>query len=235
MNRATIERDNAIWNPVTWNSPVLDEPFRAVLHPEQLGKPLKWRKPRRVLVCSTIDLFHPDVPDEFIAQVLLTIAVAPGVHQFLILTKHPKRMREFILQLPERHESFRLWAHGGGAWPLPNLWLGVTVGNQQIADERVPLLLQTPAAARFISYEPVLGPVNIARYFPWIDYCPAHDYGDPGYPPAECPYCKRMPGIDLVIVGKTGSDARSTHKDWVRSLRDQCHGAEVPFFFKWWG
>lgn len=116
------------------------------------------------------------------------------------------------------------------SFPLPNLWLGVSAENQQQADERIPLLLQTPAAVRFISAEPLLGPINL---HPWL--CA---YGDLHKPEQRLSWvCEpRTDGLHWVICGgESGPQARPMHPDWARSLRDQCHEAGVSFFFKQWG
>jgi len=114
-------------------------------------------------------------------------------------------------------------------WPLPNVALGVTAENQKAADERIPLLLQTPAVIRFVSLEPLLGPVDISHYLP-MRCCSGHECGCMGMPIHPPPY------IDGVIVGgESGLKARPMHPDWVRSIRDQCQEAVVPFFFKQWG
>lgn len=277
-----IEWTDATWNPVTGCSKVspgckhcyaermakrlagrcgypADDHFRVTLHPDRLEEPLRWRQPRWVFVCSMSDLFHPDVPVEFIAEVFDVMACATAAcgkrhrheeecwtgpaHTFQILTKRPERMRQVLAEeLPNYVGHY--WpgdrplcvSMDAGAWPLPNVWIGTSVENQEAADERVPSLLATPAVVRFVSCEPLLGPVDLRPHFPQTDYCPAHDYGDPGYPPAECAYCKHHPGLDWVIVGgESGPDARPMHPDWVRSIRDQCQAAGVPFFFKQWG
>jgi protein gp37 len=169
-------------------------------------------------------------------------------HTFQVLTKRPERMREYLEAGPNRREAIIGQMHKLGAhfaaipWPLPNVWLGVSVERQQEADERVPILLGTPAAVRWISAEPLLGPVDLR--LPDDDEC----YCDPeareffgAMPVAStaashsdlCPHSHR---IDWVVVGgESGKDARPMHPDWARSLRDQCIAASVPFLFKQWG
>ena len=121
-------------------------------------------------------------------------------------------------------------------WPLPNVWLGVTAENQARANERIPILLQIPAAVRFVSCEPLLGPVDLGNYFPEYDYRPTYDYYRAMYPDAGNKPVLIRPGIQWVVVGgETGPNARPMHPDWVRSLRDQCQEAGIPFFFKQWG
>ena len=191
------------------------------LHPERLDQPLRWRRPRKVFVNSLSDLFHDDVPDEYIAQVFAVMARAEN-HTFQVLTKRHGRMRA-LLSSWEFREALRckLGWPDLAEWPLPNVWLGVTVEDQKRADLRVPALLDTPAAVRFLSCEPLLGPVDLS---PWT----GHGYG--GDPREEESL------IDWVIAGgESGPNARPMHPDWARSLRDQCVAAGVPFFFKQWG
>lgn len=205
-------------------------PFsRVQLLPDRLAQPLRWRKPRRVFVNSLSDLLHKDVPDDYIDRVFAVMALTPR-HTYQILTKRPERMAAYMSRLmrlapyltdtDERSFGGRRWESGEAfpPLPLPNVWLGVSVENQATADERIPHLLATPAAVRFLSCEPLLGPVN-----PWAFECP----GDP------CLCHKR---IDWVIVGgESGPHARPMHPEWVRSLRDQCVDSGVSFFFKQWG
>ncbi len=197
------------------------------------------KTPKRVFLGSMTDLFFQGVNDygrkalrtndgklyEFapntmhvrIARLLVQIGRYPQ-HTFMMLTKRPEAMGEALDLLLKR--------------PLLNLWIGVTVCNQEEADEKIPLLLDIPAALRFISFEPLLGPVNLWRWFP-EGACekPAHEAGRRFIKNAEYEN-----GIHWVIAGgETGPGARPAHPDWFRSLRDQCQGAGVPFFFKGWG
>jgi len=181
-----------------------------VLHPDRLDKPLHWRKPRMVFVDSMSDLFHDDVPDYFIVNVFLAMAMSPE-HTFQVLTKRPGRMASLLA----RWEGGKFDQLVG----LPNVWLGTSVENQKWADVRIPKLLETPAAVRFVSAEPLLGPVDVRAWFPWQTRA----------------YEGTIP-LDWVIVGgESGPDARPMHPDWARSLRDQCQAAGVPYFFKQWG
>lgn len=210
------------------------------LHPDRLDKPLRWRKPRRVFVNSLSDLFHPDVPDEFIAQVF-TIMRRAERHTFQVLTKRPQRMAKLLSRLAWSSAVHDLGEVGwqayftdnaAGSYVLPNVWLGVSVENQTYANLRIPYLLATPAAVQFVSCEPLLGPVDLRpRPEGQRDRCivcgcgpdASHDHHD-GY---------RTRGIDWVIVGgESGPGARPMHPDWARGLRDQCVAAGVPFFFK---
>ena len=203
-----------------------DDPFRVTFHPDRLEQPLKWRKPRRIFVCSMGDLFHNDVQFEQIDAVIRVIAKARQ-HTFMILTKRPGRMAEYFTDLSTVNGATRFEYPGGVldmryhssaisfrcGQPLPNLYLGVTAENQQRADERIPLLLQIPAAVRFISVEPMLSSVDISH---WL------------YMAGE-----RIDQLNLVICGaETGPGARPMYLEWARDLRDQCKEANVPFFFK---
>ena len=212
---------------------------RAVFLPERLGEPLRWRKPCRVFVNSMSDLFHEDVNFEQIAAVFGVMAATPR-HTFQVLTKRPARMLEFFrfvrgstpdstclheasVVLPSTVEYDLLMRSlkdlpPSSSWPLPNVHLGVSVEDQRSADERIPLLLQCPAALRFLSVEPLLGPVTLLR---WT--CGEHGRRHIGAPP----------GIGWVIVGgESGPGARPCGVDWIRSVVEQCKGAGVPVFVK---
>lgn len=190
--------------------------FDVTLRPERLTLPLKWRKPKRVFVNSMSDLFHKDVPDSFIAQTFATMARTPQ-HTYQVLTKRHGRMRSLVGSLidggqnlieaaPDEETAQTLY---DAVWPLPNVWLGVSVEDQKRADLRVPALLDTAATVRFLSCEPLLGPVDLAGH---------------------------TDGIDWVIVGgESGRRARPMAPHWATALRDQCTTAQVPFFFKQWG
>jgi protein gp37 len=188
-----------------------------------LDQPLRWTKPRMIFVCAHGDLFHEKVPDEWIDRVFAVMALCPQ-HTFQVLTKRSARMREYfreaagwrsrIAELLNELKPSPLWNGNvyqgwqnlhGRPDGLPNVWLGVSVEDQQRADERIPDLLATPAAVRWISAEPLLGPVDLERRLDWV-----------------------------VVGGESGPGARPMHPDWARSLRDQC-AASVPFFFKQWG
>ncbi len=185
------------------------------LHPERLDIPLHWRKPRRIFVCSLADLFHEDVPDSFIAGVFGVMARCPE-HTFQVLTKRPGRMSSWV----RKRVGFYLWMEK----PLPNVWLGTSVESQKWADVRIPKLLETPAAVRFLSCEPLLGPIDLR--------------GGLGFEYNDQATGERIPvpSVDWVIVGgESGPAARPMRPDWARSLRDQCVAASVPYFFKQWG
>ncbi|SDD93288.1 protein gp37 [Bradyrhizobium brasilense] len=195
-----------------------------------LLKPFKVKKPTTWFVNSMGDLFHEEVPDEWIDKVFAVMALNPH-HTFQLLTKRAKRMRQwFDADRAERVGLTMLtivdripYGHRQVPWPLPNVWLGVSTERQQEADERIPGLLATPAAIRFISAEPLLGPIDLARA---VRVSGGADYRS------------HIIGkhLDWVIVGgESGPAARPMHPDWARSLRDQCVAANVPFFFKQWG
>jgi protein gp37 len=184
----------------TSDGSALDWTGEVRLLPDRLEAPLRWRKPRRCFVCSMSDLFHPDVPDDYIAAIWEVMLYA-NQHTFQILTKRPQRMARLVGRR------------------LPNVWVGTSVENQRYADLRIPHLLATPAAVRFLSIEPLLGPVDLEAYL--LDE-PEHE--------------ELGPRLDWVIAGgESGPGARPMHPEWVRSIRDQCTDAGVPFFFKQWG
>jgi protein gp37 len=206
--------------------------FDVTLHPDKLDLPLKWRRPRTVFVCSMSDLFHEDVPRDFIDDVfgimrrsfLSTFkdGFSTGQHHiFQVLTKRPERMAKYLEHYYALNHEYHPW---------PNIWLGVTAENQRAADERIPVLLQIPAAVRFVSVEPMLGAVGLSPYLPYMTDSGALD------PNTGAGINVEVPGLDWVICGgESGPGARPMHPDWARGLRDQCQAAGVPFFFKQWG
>jgi protein gp37 len=164
--------------------------FRTTLQPDLLDAPLRWSRPRVIFVNSMSDLFHSDVPQSYIQSVFATMDRASW-HTFQVLTKRSDRLRELAPELP---------------WPA-NVWMGVSVESTKYVD-RVRELQQVPAAVRFLSVEPLLGPI-------------------PRLP---------LAGIDWVIVGgESGPGARAVQPEWVRAIRDRCSARGVPFFFKQWG
>ena len=229
---------------------------------EALTQPLRWKRPRRIFVNSMSDLFHEDVPDEWIDRVFAVMALAPQ-HVFQVLTKRAERMRRYVTAarahpvglaaldrtLTEHTRDPRSTVGDGvvlqgdivhlRVWPLPNVHLGVSVEDQPRADERIPHLLATPAAVRWISAEPLLGPIDLRRL-------PSHfEYEDRplmrldalrGVHSCGPSTIKARGRLDWVVVGgESGPGARPMHPDWARSLRNQCAAAGVPFFFKQWG
>jgi protein gp37 len=211
-DHSTIEWTEATWNPVTGCTKVspgcahcyaeaFAERFRDVpghpyeqgfdlrLWPERLTLPLRWKTPRLIFVNSMSDLFHEDVPDEFIHAVFMTMVSAER-HTFQVLTKRPERAAQLNVSLP---------------WPK-NVWMGTSIENQRFAT-RIEHLRATSAAIRFLSCEPLLGPLRLD-----------------------------LRGIDWVIVGgESGSRARPMRADWARDIRDQCKASGTAFFFKQWG
>lgn len=180
--------------------------------------------PRHIFVNDMSDGFCPDVdPWQWLAPSIPSMHPSP--HIWLLLTKWPDRMRQF----------FEEWNK-----PIPsNILLGVTAENQQRADERIPVLLQIPAAGHFVSLEPLLGEINLEPYLP-CPTCSATGFAPKGgpywHPEYKCRDCNGDPSLSLVIAGgESGSGARPCHPDWVRAVRDQCQEARVPFFFKHWG
>lgn len=284
-DNSAIEWTDATWNPISGCTKVssgcdncyaetfaerwrgtkghyFEHGFDVQLRPNKLDQPLRWRKPRRIFVNSMSDLFHDQVPDEYIARVFAVMAMAPR-HTFQVLTKRHGRMRSLLssdgfwttVGSSGRGVAFErasgrypssgpmsltpdssAWGHWTAANPLPNVWLGVSTENQQWADIRIPALLDTPAAVRFVSAEPLLGPIDLIGQL--CETC------DANMEAPQCNACYRRwrvrPGrdnrIDWVIVGgESGPGARPMHPDWVRSLRDQCQAGGVPFLFKQWG
>jgi len=207
---------------------------RARIVPEMLNVPLLWRKPSRIFVNSMSDLMHEDVPDEFIAEVFAIMARCQQ-HTFQLLTKRPERLHAFC------NAETRWWdiasKHYGK--PLPNVWLGVSVEDQATADERIPLLLDTPAAIRFLSCEPLLAPIDFSPDFGNYD---ARDYlrgllryGEPGDAAGAGAGIVTEQGnkINWVIIGgESGSAARRFDVEWARSVIRQCREARVPAFYK---
>lgn len=182
-----------------------DEPFRVTEHWDRMKQPLHWRKPARVFVVSMGDLFHADVPESFIDKVLEVIAACPQ-HVFMVLTKRPQYMQQKLYGVTENAPIRTL---GGGDY-LPNLWLGVSAENQQRADERIPILLDTPAAVRFVSCEPLLGPIDLHL-----------EQQSEGHK------------LDWIVAGaESGPGRRKAEWDWFGDLRDQCEWFGVPFFLK---
>lgn len=212
--------------------------------------PLKWRRPRMIFVCAHGDLFAENVPDEWIDRVFAVMALAPQ-HTFQVLTKRPERMRDYVEHVCNGRARYTKWASRGleiakaaqaaetvpPMWPLPNVWLGVSVEDQKRAEERIPKLLDTPAAIRWISAEPLLGPIDLT------DACQGNWFFDAlrGTRWHDDPDCalqteKFSPGLDWVVAGgESGHGARPMHPDWARSLRDQCAAAGISFLFKQWG
>lgn len=185
------------------------------LHPERLDRPSRWRRGRRIFVCSMSDLFHEQVPDRYIAQIWAVMACA-SQHQFLVLSKRHARMHH-LLNSPRFVEQVAAARDldpqaGDLSWPVPWVWLGATVEDQRWAGIRIPALLDTPAATRWVSCEPLLARLDLTDYL-----------GRPG-------------GLDWVVAGgESGSSARPSSPGWFRGLRDQAIGSGTPWLFKQWG
>lgn len=253
MATTGIEYGQTAWNPITGCSKISeacqncwaermskrlagrygypsDKPFSITLHPDRLAEPLRWKKPRTVLVSFMGDLFHDDVPDSFLDQIFAVMAKAQQ-HTFLVLTKRPERANNYILRAMYDEDC----CYGGwyeaieklgipDATPLENIWVGVTIENQSRADERIPFLLQIPSKVRFVSIEPMLGPVDIIKA---MDFAMIN---------GDVPVQGIAQWLHWVICGgESGPRSRPMHPDWARSIRDQCVNEKVPFWFKQWG
>lgn len=238
-----------------------EERVEVFLDQDTLGKPFSWRRPRTIFVCSMTDLFGDFVRAEWLHRVFAVMALNPR-HTFIVVTKRAERMRDM---LDTRGPMFALvvqTAIGMQAargvplidrdappmvWPLPNVWLCVSAEAQREANERVPLLLQTPAAVRGVSAEPLLGPIDFKRLREFTGNPIVNalrglvTHGDHlARNPSECSINTRtqvsppeLPALDWVIVGgESGPHARPMATDWARSIRDQCDEAGLPFFFK---
>ena len=225
MGRTKIEWATSTWNPVTgctkvspgckhcyaetmhkrlraMGTPKYSQEFsRVIWHDSKSGIP----GGKYVFVCSMSDLFHADVPDSFIMRVYRSMATRPN-QVFIVLTKRAQRMAT-LLQGISRVIPVK----------LDHIWHGITVVNQDEMDGKTPFLLQTPSEIRFLSIEPLLGPIRVGGWG-WYNTRPTD------------------PRINWVIVGgESGHGARPMHPDWVRTIRDDCIDAKVPFFFKQWG
>lgn len=264
MGSAKYQRDG---NPTT-SGPG----FGVSMHDDALALPIRWKKPRLIFVNSMSDLFHKDITDEFIARVFATMALTPQ-HTYQILTKRHARMRA-LLNKPEfwytvgrlaRHigygydQAANYLADGRNIYDttvweqlrfLPNAWIGASVEDQKRADLRVPALLETPAAVRFISAEPLLGPIDLDQ-----PRCDAHGRQDVAEDDSGREWCGPCSadgfsgelsfghwldplngGIDWVIVGgESGPGSRPMDLSWVQSIVTQCGDAKVPVFVKQFG
>jgi protein gp37 len=208
---------------------------------------LHWKRPQRIFVNSMSDLFHEDVPDSFIDRVFAIMACCER-HIFQVLTKRPKRMLKYLrCRIPDSSEIWprKIWRqmpierfeNVANNWPLPNVHLGVSIEDQRTAGERIPLLLKTPAAVRFISAEPLLGLVDLDPYigegvcFKREDKSHCVCWWDEET--ARCCSCRQWGCLNWVIVGgESGPGARACDVAWIRSLKDQCQTAGVPVFIK---
>ena len=239
--------------------------FGLAVHPGSLTEPLRWKKPRKVFVNSMSDLFHARVPRDFLVRVFAVMAATPQ-HTYQILTKRPDRAARILTDLcrcgsghpPGEHfRSSMEWAatshsptyvpgleHGiyhRAGWPLPNVWIGTSVETQKYADLRIPALLRTPAAVRFLSCEPLLGPIDL-----FADDHSTHNRDFDGNDDYVCLDCstdeQHVPwrvidrsdfGIDWAIIGgESGGGARPMNPDWATTLVQQCQEAGTAVFVK---
>lgn len=210
---------------------------------ERLNEPLKWKKSSKIFVCSMGDLFHDEVPEIYLWHVFDAMWRS-AQHTYLILTKRPKNMKRFFERIDDNHPNGPSW----NLCPSPNIWLGVTAENQKEADRRIPILLNTPAAKRFVSIEPMLEGVDIKHY---LDGMPEPCGGGINYVSKEmasdacCPEMEGMPiaqepewqqtspPLSWVIVGaESGSKRRPCNIEWIRDIVRQCKEASVPVFVK---
>jgi protein gp37 len=273
--KTTIEWSDTVWNPTTgctkiaagckhcyakemhrrlraMGQPKYDHDFGEVrCHPGELEKPLHWRKPRRVFVDSMSDLFHPDVPSEFIAAVFGVMAATPQ-HTYQVLTKRPERARRWfewyegtsgagasahaaLYEAAERLGRQRyLWAEriaNQTPWPLPNVHLGYSASTQADLERGIGDLLATPAAVRWLSLEPLVGPVE----WPFLRCGICGGRGTLPVGRHDQDWCagSQCCGVDWLVVGcESGPNARTCELDWVRSIVEQCKAAGVPVFVK---
>jgi protein gp37 len=213
----------ALRNPPRWTGKIQ-------VVPAHLDDPLKWKRPRRIFVNSMSDLFHEHIPFSEIDRIFNVMYLAKH-HTFQILTKRPERMYDYILR--------SAWLSNN---PLPNVWFGVSAEDQDTWDHRVGILHQIPAAVRWVSVEPMLGPIHASNdLILWrCSDCEVEDL----HHPSDSQYfefCRdeaieQKPAIDWIVVGgESGNGARPMNPDWARSIRDQCIEAKVPFLFKQWG
>jgi protein gp37 len=250
--------------------------FAVTPRANRLDEPLRWRQPSNVFVNSMSDLFHEDVSRDFLLEVFAVMALAPR-HRFQILTKRHGVMRATLRDAEFWYQVGRTARHRGysynlaeqyladgtniydtASWQtrrsLPNVWLGVSVEDQKRADLRIPALLDTPAAVRFLSCEPLLGPIDLTPWMP-AGYARSRCSGClrffAGDLTAACPSCGRKGYLTgshtgngrpngqplgwVIVGGESGRRARPMQPAWAREIRDQCTAAGVPYFFKQWG
>jgi protein gp37 len=189
------------WSKLPWTAQ--NAGANVKLHEKRLTEPLRWKTPRRVFVNSMSDLFHEQIPDGFVDEVFNVMARAER-HTFQILTKRPGVMREYV--------TARLI----GKYPLRNVWLGVSVEDQRNANERLPLLMQTPAAVRFVSFEPLLGSVSPRAI-------------------TNPPMSPRSLGLVFdwaIIGGESGADHRPMDVGWAEQIARECDLSGIPVFVK---
>lgn len=199
---------------------------------DTITQPMRWTRPRRVFVNAMSDLFHPAVERHVLDRLFAVMALSPQ-HTFQVLTKRPELAALYLQNTSQEArdrrgtEVVKLGGITDGLqWPLPNVWMGTSVEDQATADERIPQLLEAPAAVRFLSMEPLLGPVDIAQALTYagVDLLPQDTGGQ---------RLAAMRGLDWIIIGgESGPNARPFDLEWARSLVRQCQRAKVPVFYK---
>lgn len=241
----------ATWTPIRARNKATGKVGELFLDEDILLAPLRWKRPRRIFVCSMSDLFAGFVPDEWIDRVFAVMALAPQ-HVYLILTKRSARMKKYISNLtldiielamdeiPLSDNQRRHLVKVDTTTMLSNVLLGVSVEDQPRADERIPDLLATPAAVRFVSYEPALGPIDFTR----IIYPNDFGYDDVAMDALRGMTVDTSTGADLadgargakldwiITGGESGQNARGVPRAWFQSIRDQCAKAGVAYFHK---
>lgn len=249
-----IEWTDETWNPVTGCSPVSegcqhcsaertarrlkgrfgypdDDPFRVTLKPDLLTRPLNWKRPRRVRVCSMGDIAHPDVPRDFFLRIWMVMRKCPQ-HTFTLLTKRPIGL-SLLIQWAAKAEA-PANSIDTDQERFPNMWVGVSVENQKRFDERIPVLVRMPVAVRFVSVAPMLGPVSLTKRACLgcgkdVCDCPIESglTFRENRPGEHSPYWQ----IDRVICGaESGPERRAAMSHWVADLKEQCSDADIPFF-----
>lgn len=216
--------------------------------PERLADPLRWRKPRRIFVGSMTDLFHPQIPFEYVAAVFGVMQATPW-HTYLLLTKRPDRQFDFFewtatrsngdpVMEPDYKCHVRAWEtvrrpFERTGWPLPNVHLGVSVSDQPTADDAIPKHLRSPAALHWVSYEPALGSLSLARWMSQTSSCCDASMQGGNWCCACDRYATPRPRIGWVVAGgESGPRARDYDVKWGIDVADECRASGVPFFFK---
>jgi len=246
VQRTKIPWTDAVWNPITGCSPISpgcehcyakrmanrlrgrfgypkQNPFAVTFHPDRLEEPLRWRKPRRIFVCSMGDIAHEEIYEsgrceEWYEAIWRVMARCPQ-HTFMLLTKRPEGLH---------HAYGDAFLAGCGAdFPLPNVWVGVTAEDQEQADKRIPIILSIPAAVHFVSVEPMLSEIQMRD--DWL----REAWTGPGAFHGAREDHNRVPRLGWMICGaETGPGARPMDPLWAERLYHQCKEAGVPFFFK---
>jgi protein gp37 len=227
-----------------------DDPFKVTFHPDRLDEPLHWKKPCHIFVCSMSDLFHDDVTDDQLDMVFSRIVRARHTHVLQILTKRPERLAQFMRRHepgPEMDDTYgffdgrthpatgkklKTFGFRKEGWPLTNIWFGVTAENQEWLINRFGYLAQIPASVRFLSLEPLLGPMDVYHHLPGWEQCSAcgrvqRRLSARGFPLVDF--------VDWVIVGPetiNGKPGRSCELSWIHHIVEQCHQADTPVFVK---